>query len=224
MSYDGLLLDFDGVIVDVLEDEKRLPAVREKIVEQSTADDIELDTEVVAALAESIKPERLQSVSEKIDLPAEQLWQYRDDAFLELFETEARNGGKNLYPDVTALDELSVPLGIASNNQTRIVRSLVTEYGLAEHFETIHAREPTPASLTNKKPEPTFLERSMADLAVENPLYVGDKETDIIAGQRVGMDTALIRREHNADRTIETEPTYEVTSLDEVVALFDRSE
>lgn len=223
MSYDGLLLDFDGVIVDVLEDERRLPAVREKIVEQSTADDVELDTEIVAALAESIKPERLQSVSEEIDLPAEQLWQYRDDAFLELFETAARNDGKNLYPDVTALDELTVPLGIASNNQTRIVEVLVAEYELAGHFETIHAREPTPASLTNKKPEPIFLERAMADLAVENPLYVGDKETDIIAGQRIGIDTALIRREHNADRTIETEPTYEVTSLDEVVALFEQS-
>jgi HAD superfamily hydrolase (TIGR01549 family) len=222
MSYDGLLLDFDGVVVDILEDEKRLPAVREKIVEKSTADDIELDAEIVAALAESIKPERLQSVSEEIDLPAEQLWQYRDDAFLELFETAARNDGKNLYPDVTALDELAVPLGIASNNQTRIVEVLVAEYELAGHFETIHAREPTPESLGNKKPEPVFLERAMADLAVENPLYVGDKETDIIAGQRGGIDTALIRREHNADRTIETEPTYEVTSLDEVVALFEQ--
>jgi len=223
MSYDGLLLDFDGVVVDVLEDEKRLPAVREKITTRSTADDIELDTAVVEALAGSITPDRLRTVSEKLDIPAEQLWQYRDDAFLELFETAARNDGKNLYPDVTALDDLTVPLGIASNNQTRIVEVLVAEYELAGHFETIHAREPTPESLGNKKPEPIFLERAMADLAVENPLYVGDKETDIIAGQRVDIDTALIRRAHNADRTIETEPTYEVTSLDEIVALVEQS-
>jgi HAD superfamily hydrolase (TIGR01549 family) len=223
MSYDGLLLDFDGVIVDILEDEKRLPAVREKITTRSTADDLELDAEIVEALAGSITPDRLQTFSDELGIPAETLWQYRDDAFLELFETAARNDGKNLYPDVTALDELTVPLGIASNNQARIVEVLVAEYELAGHFETIHAREPTPESLRQKKPEPVFLERAMADLAVENPLYVGDKETDIIAGQRVGIDTALIRREHNADRAIETEPTYEVTSLDEVVALFEQS-
>ena len=112
MSYDGLLLDFDGVVVDVLDNEQRQPELRDKINASATADNVHLETDVIEELIESIPPERLQTFSEETGLPPEQLWQYRDDAYLELFETAAKNDGKNLYPDVTALDSLGVPLGI----------------------------------------------------------------------------------------------------------------
>lgn len=221
MSYDGLLLDFDGVVVEVLEDEKRVPAFRAQFEQLLTGDGVTLDRQVIDALAHSVTPDRVESFSDQSGLPPEQLWRYRDDAFAELFQTVAGNGDKDPFDDVTALDGVDVPLGIASNNQRRIVESLVAEYGLGEYFSSIRAREPTLESLDRKKPEPVFLEEAIADLAVENPLYVGDKETDILAGQRIGIDTALIRRGHNADRAIGTDPTYEVRGLEEVVALLD---
>jgi len=58
--------------------------------------------------------------------------------------------------------------------------------------EKIRAREPTRESLREKKPEPTYLEAAAADLDCLNPLYVGDSEIDIVAGQRAGFDTVSL--------------------------------
>jgi phosphoglycolate phosphatase-like HAD superfamily hydrolase len=42
---------------------------------------------------------------------------------------------------------------IVSNNQTRIVEGILDHHGLLGRFDTIRAREPTPASL---EPDPTY--------------------------------------------------------------------
>jgi heme-degrading monooxygenase HmoA len=86
MSYDGLLLDFDGVVVDILEDERRIPAFRSQFTELLTGEEITLDESVIDALAHSITREQLQTFSEQSGLTPEQLWRYRDDAFAELNE------------------------------------------------------------------------------------------------------------------------------------------
>ncbi|MFC7059475.1 HAD family hydrolase [Halovenus salina] len=112
---------------------------------------------------------------------------------------------------------------MASNNQRRVVEHILDEYEFADAFETVHAREPCLDSLALKKPEPTFLERAREDIGTRNPLYVGDKEKDIVAAQRAGMDVAFMRRDHNRTRSLETTPTHSVTDLDEVVGLATES-
>lgn len=221
MSYDALLLDFDGVVVQVMGDEKRLPSFREEVVRLGRDDGIDLDSSVIDALAHGVSPSELQSLSEQTGLDGQRLWRYRDDALEAVFQQAARNGSKIPYDDVRSLSDLACPIGVASNNQQRVVEFLAETHGLADHFESIHAREPHPDSLHRKKPNPTFLEAAMADLQAENPLYVGDRGSDILAGERAGLDTALIRRRHNADRQVEYTPTYEVETLAEVVDLLD---
>jgi len=49
-------------------------------------------------------------------------------------------------------------------------------------------------------------------------LFVGDSDTDVIAGQRAGFETALLRRSHNAKRDLDVEPTVDASSLDDIVA------
>jgi phosphoglycolate phosphatase-like HAD superfamily hydrolase len=44
---------------------------------------------------------------------------------------------------VDALDRLSVPFGIVSTNQQRTVEFGIRQFGLADAFETAHARAPT---------------------------------------------------------------------------------
>lgn len=221
MSYDALLLDFDGVLVDVLPDEHRLPAFREQIageLRDRSIGEAEMD-DLAGTLAHGVTFEKLRQLSEQTDLPLEDLWRARDDALAEVLDRAARDGHKTPYDDVTALAGLDRPVGVVSNNQTRVVESLSDQFGLTEHFGAVRARDPHPDSLREKKPEPTFLEETTLELGVENPLFVGDKGTDIQAGRRAGLDTVLLRREHNADRRIETEPTYEVERLDAVVEL-----
>jgi len=50
-------------------------------------------------------------------------------------------------------------------------------------------------------------------------LYVGDRETDLVAANEVGADGAFLRRSHNRDATLDREPAYEIESL---TALVDR--
>ncbi|MFT4946097.1 MAG: HAD superfamily hydrolase (TIGR01549 family) [Natronomonas sp.] len=223
MSYDGLLLDFDGVVVNVLPDDRRVPAFRDRIAEElreyrSGGFDID---DLAADLAHGVTFDKLSRLSNTAEIPEEDLWRARDDALADVLDRAARDGHKTPYDDVTALSALDHPVGIVSNNQRRVVESVSDRFGLAEQFGTIRARDPHPESLRRKKPEPTFLEGSIRDLGVENPLFVGDKETDVRAGQRAGVDTVLLRREHNAGRRIDAEPTYEVNRLDAVVDLFE---
>lgn len=223
MSYDGLLLDFDGVVVNVLPAEIRIPAFRDQIA--ATLADVltDVDEEIAETLSHSVSPEELSRLSERTGLSSERLWRARDDALATVLDSAAVDGTKTPFEDVTALSEVTHPIGIVSNNQRRVVKSLSDRFDLSHQFETIRAREPHPSSLHEKKPEPTFLHESRRELGVETPLFVGDRESDIRAGQRAGMDTALIRRDHNASVGVGTEPTYEVSSLEEVAALVDGS-
>ena len=219
-SYDGLILDYDGVVVNVVDRDTRVQACCRLALREFREHGIVPNRESIAKLAHSVSTEEVQSLSTHLDTTPETLWRCRDDILFSVMTDAARRGEKKPYPDTAALFELDVPLGIASNNQRRVVEFIVEEYGIAERFGTIHAREPVLESLKLKKPSPTLLERAQADLGVSNPLFVGDKQKDVIAARRAGMDVAYIRREHNGDRPLEYEPTYEVTTLEEVAALF----
>jgi HAD superfamily hydrolase (TIGR01549 family) len=224
MTYDAVLFDHDGVLVSVFEDGRRLPAFRRQLLDAFQRDGLEPpDETIISALSHSVSYDKLLEVSEQLGLGPDRLWRYRDDTMADILTAATRDGRKRPYDDVGVLDGFDLPLGIASNNQRRVVEFVLDQYDLTHHFGTVHAREPQPQSLREKKPRPTYLERAMRDLDATNPLYIGDRESDIVAGQRAGVDTALLRRTHNAGVTPGREPTYEVGGLDEVGAIVDGS-
>jgi len=212
-GYDSLLLDHDGVVVDVLDASPARQAARDAFaavgVDAPEDDHVDL-------VAFGPTYDELVSLSERLDVDPATLWQHRDDNLADALRAAARDGGKQPYPDAAVLADLEVPAGIVSNNQRRVVEFIAEQYDLTEYFAAIQAREPHVDSLERKKPEPVFLESVIEDLGVSDPLYVGDRESDVVAGERAGVDTAFIRREHNADATLGREPTYEVESLEAV--------
>lgn len=218
--YDGLLLDHDGVVVTLGDQTALRRAARDALLDAGVS---EPDESAVDALAIAVSDEELAGLSRQHDLPAEQLWRHRDDRVRDALLAETTAGRKAPYDDAARLREVDVPMGVVSNNQTRIVESVLDHYDLGDLFGTVRARAPTRESLSRKKPRPTYLEEAMADLALENPLYAGDSESDIEAGRRAGVDTAFLRRPHNADRTLAETPTYEVQGLDEVATLVAES-
>jgi phosphoglycolate phosphatase len=222
MAYDALLLDYDGVIVDVLEDDQRLPLFRDRLRHELQAEDLDVDG-IVEEFVYSVTHEDLQAASERTGIDADRLWRSRDDAIAEALTTAARNDEKVPYDDVATLSSVDVPMGVASNNQQRVVEAITEEHGLDHLFESIHARSPTPESLRRKKPNPAFVERVRADVGAETPLYVGDRGKDIVAGHRAGMDTALVRRPHTRGREFDVDPTYEVDGLDDLLARLRRA-
>ncbi|MEF8812765.1 MAG: HAD-IA family hydrolase [Halovenus sp.] len=224
MTYDAVLFDHDGVLVSVFEDDRRVPAFRRQLLDAFQRDGLEPpDGTIISTLSHSVSYDKVLQFGEQLGLEPDQLWRYRDDTMADILTAATRDGRKRPYDDVGALEGFEIPLGIASNNQRRVVEFVLDQYDLAHHFGAVHARKPQLQSLREKKPRPTYLERAMRDLDVTNPLYVGDRESDIVAGQRASVDTAFLRRTHNAGASPGREPTYEVGGLDEVGAILDGS-
>ena len=217
--YDALLLDHDGVLVGLLALESIERGIRHHGEDCFRELGVEPDDRVIDTLSVGAERSVVAALADEFGADAGRLWRCRDDAVERTLRRATRDGEKEPYADVAALDRIERPLGVVSNNQRRLVEFVLRHHGLWNLFGTVWAREPTLGSLERKKPAPTYLEGAMADLGVERPLYVGDSETDVVAARRAGVDCLFLRREHNADVTLSTAPTAEVSGLDEVVAV-----
>lgn len=214
--YDGLLLDHDGVIVTLSPKSKLRSATAAAFAAAGISEPRMTD---IDTLTIKVSPAELRAVATRYDVDPDHLWQCREDHIEAALKQDVDRGQKRPYEDVTSLETVDVPLGIVSNNQTRIVEYVLEAYGLDGGVETVRARAPTPESLHRRKPEPTYLETAVADLGCSNPLYVGDSESDVVAGNRAGVDTVYLRREHNAELELTAEPVREADSLESVVEM-----
>jgi phosphoglycolate phosphatase-like HAD superfamily hydrolase len=79
-----------------------------------------------------------------------------------------------------------------------------------------YGRQLTLQGLQRCKPNPHYLEKAIADLESERPLYVGDSRSDVAVAARLEIDSAFIRRPHREEYVVEPEPTYEVASFEEL--------
>ncbi len=214
--YDGLLLDHDGVLVTLCSQQLlRAAAI-------AAFDDVGISNPsptAVETITIRVSDDELCTVADRYGVDPDRLWQSREQRIEQTLREATRTGAKVPYDDVACLDRVTVPTGIASNNQTRIVEFVLQEHGLRQFVETIRARKPTRESLRKKKPNPAYLEAAAADLGCSNPLYVGDSESDVVAGQRAGFDTLFLRRDHNATRQLDAEPIAEIESLNAVLEL-----
>ncbi|AXR76215.1 HAD family hydrolase [Natrarchaeobaculum sulfurireducens] len=219
--YDGLLLDHDGVIVTLCSRQVLQSAAIDAFADAGVSDPNPTD---VDAITINVSETELRTAAERYNIDPDALWRYREDRIETRLRAETKAGRKAPYEDATCLERVTVPTGVASNNQTRIVEFVLTEYGLRDCVQTVQARAPTRESLREKKPDPRYLEAAARELDCSNPVYVGDSESDIIAGKRAGFDTVFLRRDHNATRQLSVEPTLELESLTAVVEILDELE
>lgn len=150
------------------------------------------------------------------DIDPEAFWASREDAVAAEQIRLIREGGKQPYDDVDALERLEVPLGLVSNNQAGTIDFLLDYFDLPS-FRTSHGREHTATGATRRKPAPYYIERALSDLGTRNAVYVGDSQTDIVAAHRAGIDSAFLRRDHVAEAELTLPPTYDVATLSELV-------
>ena len=215
MTYDAALFDNDGVLVTLVEYE----VLRRATAETFASLDVDPHPDHVDEMAVGVTPDALQRVCDAYDLDPVEFFSLRDQHSSKHQQAEVRAGRKTLYDDFDTVHTLDHPLGIVSSNQQETVDFLLDHFEVAHLFETAYGREPTPESLHRKKPNTHYLERALADLDAESALYVGDSETDLIAAHDAGLDSAFIRRPHRVDADFDTEPTYEIESLDAVPEL-----
>ena len=210
MTYDAVIFDNDGVLSTMTDQSVLARAVRAAFADLGVTDPDPADVE---ELCFGVTPETLSAVADRYGLAERTLWLRRDLRSSLVQEREIRAGRKALYDDVAALGRIDRPMGVVSSNQHRTVRTVLEATGLAGQFETVYGREMDPRSLHRKKPNPHYLHRAIEDLGAENPLFVGDSESDVGAAAAAGVDSVFLRRDHRADLTLTREPTYEIETL-----------
>lgn len=215
-KYDAVLFDSDGVLVQPPAHETKVGAARKAFEEVGVPN---VDPQHVADVVSGPSVERLQEICSAYELDVDEFWavrEHRDErSQFEQFEA----GARGRYDDVTAIEDLSHPSGVVSNNHHSTIAFVLDRFDLHTTFETYYGREKTVESLDLKKPNTHYLDRALADLDAESALYVGDSDSDVIAAHRAGLDSVFLRRPHSADATLSRPPTYEVDSLHEVAAL-----
>jgi len=126
-------------------------------------------------------------------------------------------------------------LGLVSNNREATVR-FVADYCFPDTFDVVVGRRPTRDDYDRRKPDPTFINRALgqldrtgdsddrtgdsddrtgdsdppeengSDRAVTG-IYVGDRESDVIAARRAGLEPILIERSYTSFDPVDADAT-----------------
>lgn len=216
-AYDAVLFDNDGVLTTLV----GRAVLRAAAAETFAAFDVDAAADDIDRMTVGVDPADLTAVCERYDLSPDAFWRARDETVSRAQIDAVHRGEKRLYDDVSAVAAIDRPRGVVSSNQQATLAFLFDHFGLDSWFDTVHGREPTPDSLARKKPETHYLERALDDLDVAGgrTLFVGDTWVDVVAGHRAGCDTAFVRRSHRRDHVLDTPPTYEVETLDDLLTL-----
>ncbi|QIB75960.1 HAD family hydrolase [Halogeometricum borinquense] len=214
MCYDAVIFDNDGVLTRPTATTVHREAVRAAFSEFGVEPTTEgVDSVIHGSFA------RVQRICEIHDVDYEAFWPRREANAAAAQAAAIERGEKTLYDDVSALSDLDRTMAIVSNNQHETVETILDAFELRDQFEVAYGRSPTVEGYRNRKPSPHYLERAIDDLDAESVLYVGDSNVDVLAATRAGADSAFIRRPHRDDYQLAANPTYEVESLDDVVAI-----
>jgi phosphoglycolate phosphatase len=208
--YDAVVLDSDGVLVGLSGRATLATAVdRTYHTFGVTPDDDDR-----AALWVGTDPGDVRQAAARHGLDAETMWTTRDRTVSQVERAAIRAGEKPLHDDAAVLSRLSVPLAVASNNLRPTVEAVLDGHGLHDRVASVQAREPRLASLAARKPDPTLLNRALADLGVapDRALFVGDGASDVTAAARAGVDAALLARPGH-DPVEGVDPTHRITTL-----------
>ena len=217
-DYDAVLFDNDGVLVNPPAPETQAEAARAAFRAVGVED---ADDQHVTDVVTGVTTDRLREICAAYDLDVAGFWDARERHDERSQFDDFRAGVRECYQDVAALDDLSAPCGVVSNNHHSTIEFVLDFFDLRAHFDTYYGREKTVDSLRLKKPNTHYLDRALADLDCpgESALYVGDSESDVVAADRAGVDSAFVRRPEWRDVELTVTPTYQVETLHEVAAL-----
>ncbi|SNZ15262.1 haloacid dehalogenase superfamily, subfamily IA, variant 1 with third motif having Dx(3-4)D or Dx(3-4)E [Natronoarchaeum philippinense] len=213
MTYDAVIFDNDGVLVERTDFDILREATRETFSQFGVTD---LDPDHIDDMTVGATPRQVDAICDTYDLDPETFWRTRDGTLSRAQQAEIRAGRKPLYDDIGTLTDLDVEMGIVSSNQQETVDYVLDHFDISHQFATAYGREPTIESLDFRKPNPYYLEQALADIDADSALFVGDNESDIRAADNAGIDSAFIRRPHRSDWYLNSWPTWEIDSLEDL--------
>lgn len=177
----------------------------------------------VEVLGESRYSERMDEACAALGIDRDAWWEARERHASRRTNERLRAGDRRTYDDVGVVEELAgtVPLGLATNNR-QATASYVASRLFDDAFDAVVGREPTVRGYRRRKPEPDLLAEAMALLDADGGLYVGDRESDLVAADRAGLVGVFLERPHNDRTELDVDPAFVLGSLSELPALLDR--
>ncbi|EMA44649.1 HAD family hydrolase [Halobiforma nitratireducens] len=219
----ALLFDMDGVI---LEGDGTDPDVHARAFRDAVDDlDFDLDPEVPL---ESLFPletdeytETFARACQELGLEPAEFYALREEYSAKRSIDRIRDGTRGLYDDVDVLDVLDElerghPVGLVSNNYDPTVSFVVDHFDL-EAFSFVRGRDLGVEGFRRRKPEPYYIEMALDALGLDSGIYVGDRETDLLAAQNAGLTPVLLRRPHNETLEPSVDGYLEIDSLEELL-------
>jgi|APHM01.1.fsa_nt_gi haloacid dehalogenase superfamily, subfamily IA, variant 1 with third motif having Dx(3-4)D or Dx(3-4)E len=211
----AILFDMDGVLLTGRETDG---SVHDRALEDALAErDLSPDPETQSLLAGYEYNVDFVRGCRRLDIDPISFYKLRDRNSAQQTIDYLVDGSRTLH-DVDTLEKLAeqYPLGVVSNNYDDVVRFVMEHYDL-DIFDHVCGRAPGVRGFYQRKPNPHYLLESVTELSATNGLYVGDRETDVLAATRAGLNAVFVNRQHNEDETLSTEPTMRVGSLPELV-------
>jgi len=212
----AVLFDMDGVL---LEGRSADPVVHSLALDDLLADrGLDVDDGDRAALSEYEYTDAFVDACAAIGVDPASFYTAREERSSAHIVDRIADGARGVYDDVDAIGRLPdrAAVGLVSNNYHPAVTFVVERFGL-DAFEFVRGRDFGPEGFSRRKPDPYYLNEALDALGTSGGLYVGDRETDVRAAERAGIDSVFLRRDHNADVALDVEPTAEVDGLDAVV-------
>lgn len=215
-EYDTVLFDSDGILVTPPAYETQVEATQAAFEEVGV---IGADRQYIDDIVHGTTVERLHEICTAYNLDTEIFWEARERHDEQSQFDNFRTGSRSRYDDIIAISNLSQTCGVVSNNHHSTIEFVLDFFDLRPTFETYYGREKTVESLDLKKPNTHYLNQALTELGAESALYVGDSESDVIAADRAGLDSAFVRRPHCRDMRLSAAPTYETNSLHDLAKI-----
>ncbi|MFB6161946.1 MAG: HAD family hydrolase [Halococcoides sp.] len=209
MAYDALLFDLDGVLLTGYHTDRAIyrAAAADAVVDAGRAGD------PPAGLIDPDASEDVRAACERIDLDPDATWGYREHAATVRENDRIESGAREPFEDTAVLGQLDRSLAIVSNNRHGTARFARDHCQF--DIDVVRGRYPTLDDFDRMKPDPHFLVDALdaLDADPDTALFVGDRRSDIVAGQRAGTDTALLVRDGDPPDG-GPDPTHVIDSLE----------
>ncbi|AEH38613.1 HAD family hydrolase [Halopiger xanaduensis] len=235
-----ICFDMDGVI---LEGPRTAPQVYDDAADAALE---ELGAEPTPAQRRALRSQDTEAIRGhcvELGLDPDRFWTLKERYASAGTHERLRSGARGLYDDIDAVrtlaDRAETPVGLVTNNRHETA-AFVADF-VDVPFDVVRGRDPTIDGFRRRKPDPYYLEDALVQLdgtttidrvraggtgtgtgdgrGEPRGLYVGDSPKDVVAGTKIGFETAFIRRPHNRDLECPADATYDLESLTELLDL-----
>lgn len=193
MKYDAVIFDLDGTLLESTSGD--LSWMEDAIRRALNKQGLQAPESELLNLSGIRGSGKFAEACQSIGADPEELWPVVEGERMEgkkqLIESgdlSLEEGAKEILEFIHGLD---IKASVISNSPDLTVDLVVAEFDLEEllhYFRGITTFE----DLSHRKPNPVHIEYAMAELKCENPLYVGDSQSDEIAARKEGIEDVII--------------------------------